>query len=122
MGSRIDNTRLLTTYPRTMLPLRPQHYEPLGYRICVARFDIGREQHLIVINVYAATQARATANASGTDAFYERLAAAVQSNVGTNNTLVFAGDFNAKIGQWEDAAPESLDGNGLVVTNIVKSW
>ena len=132
MDSRIDNTRLI------LIPGQCRHYglgfalnaewgqrlinyEPLGDRICVARFDIGREQRLIVINVYAPTQARATANAS------------------TNNTLVIAGDFNAKIGQWEelrDAATESLgkysrgrrnkngqrlvefcEENGLVVTN-----
>ena len=150
MDSRIDNTRLI------LIPGQCRHYglgfalnaewgqrlinyEPLGDRICVARFDIGREQRLIVINVYAPTQARATANASETDAFYERLAAAVQSNASTNNTLVIAGDFNAKIGQWEelrDAATESLgkysrgrrnkngqrlvefcEENGLVVTN-----
>ena len=150
MDSRINNTRLLL-FPGQCRNYglgfaisaewgqRLINYELLSDRICVARFDIDRDQRLIVINVYAPTQARANNNASETDAFYEQLASAVQSNASTTSTLVIAGDFNAKIGQWDelrDNATESLgkftrgrrnkngqrlvefcEENGLAVTN-----
>lgn len=74
-------------------------YHRVSDRIAKAKFHLGNDGILVLINAYAPTQARSDANEQERDEFYEQLSAEVALHSTCRTTLFIAGDFNAKIGQ-----------------------
>ena len=77
-------------------------YEYISDRIAKAEFELSNKRRLVVINVYAPTQARADANETEIEAFYSDLQVQVKMHDKKDTITVIAGDFNAKVGQRID--------------------
>ena len=79
--------------------LKIKSYVYVTDRIATAEIELSPGRTLIIINVYAPTQARADKYEAETDQFYQDLTRQLKMHDSKNITTIVAGDFNAKVGQ-----------------------
>ena len=69
-------------------------YKTICDRIASETFQISKRDKLVVLNVYAPTQARSNKNESEREDSYDQLEAVLQQQDDNNTTLIIAGDSN----------------------------
>lgn len=78
---------------------RFKSFTSISDRIAELTFDLDKDKQLVLINVYAPTQARVNSNEQERETFYEQLEAQVRMHDTRRTHLVIAGDFNSKVGK-----------------------
>ena len=85
-------------------------YKKINDRIAKATFRLNKDQTLVLINIYAPTQARSSANEQEREDMYDQLTIELGSLDSNRTTFVLAGDFNSKIGKSPNQTSESCIG------------